>query len=224
VAVLVDSSQGARVTDVSGSPEEYVRDMRLAVEAFATQLLTLSPDAQVSLMTFGQAAVTTVPYTTDLLKFKEGVNKFASQPGIPTVLMEALAQANKDLGAMPTTRRAIVSLNLEPADEQSREDPGALKDAFRKSGAQLWAVSVQRGTLKNSKRDVVLNDFAKMSGGQRDFIVGISAVSDVMKAYASALAMQYEVVYLRPENTKPKVIQVGNTRGFKLHASGFPPQ
>jgi hypothetical protein len=224
VAVLVDSSQGARVTDASGSPEEYVRDMRLAVEAFARQLLTLSPDAKVSLMTFGQAAVTTVPYTTDLLKFKEGVNKFTSQPGIPTVLMEALAQANKDLAALPTKRRAIVSLNLEPADEQSKEEPAALKEAFRKSGAQLWAVSVQRGTLKNAKRDVDLNEFAKISGGQRDFLVGISAVADTLRAYANALAMQYEVVYLRPENAKPKVIQVGTAPGFKVHASGFPPQ
>jgi hypothetical protein len=224
VAVLLDSSQGARVNDLSGSPEEYVRDLRLAVQAFATQLFTLSPEAKVSLMTFGQAAVTTVPYTSDLLKFKEGVNTFTSQPGIPTVLMEALAQANKDLGAMPTTRRAIVSLNLEPADEQSREDPAALKEAFRKSGAQLWAVSVQRGSLKNSKRDVVLNDFAKMSGGQRDFLVGISAVADTLRAYANALAMQYEVVYLRPENAKPKVIQVGTVKGLTVHASGFAPQ
>lgn len=223
VAVLVDTAQGTRVTDAYGTPDEYVRDIRVSIGAFARQLLTLSPDAKVSLMEFGQAAVTTVPYTTDLSKFNEGVNRLTSRPGIPSVLLEALAQANKDLAGMPTTRRAIVSMNLEPSDEQSREDSNVLKDSFRKSSAQLWAVSVQRGGLKNSKRDVVLNDFAKLSGGQRDFVVGISAVPDIMRAYASALAMQYEVVYLRPENSKVKVIQVG-TRGYKVHASGFPPQ
>ena len=114
---------------------------------------------------------------------------------------------------------------MSELDEQSREDPAALKEAFRKSGAQLWAVSVQRGTLKNSKRDVVLNDFAKMSGGQRDYVVGISAVADILKAYANALAMQYEVVYERPENAKNvKVVQVGTSTGLKVHASGFAPQ
>ena len=49
--------QGRRVTDAYGTPEEYVRDLRTSVKAFATQLLTLAPDAQVALMEFGQAAV-----------------------------------------------------------------------------------------------------------------------------------------------------------------------
>ena len=31
VAVLVDTAQGARVTDAYGTPEEYVRDLRVAV-------------------------------------------------------------------------------------------------------------------------------------------------------------------------------------------------
>lgn len=225
VAVLVDTAQGTRVTDAYGTPDEYVRDIRVSIGAFGQQLLALSPDAKISLMEFGQAAVTMVPYTAELLKFNEGVNRIMSRPSIPSVLLEALAQANKELAGMPTTRRAIVSMNLEPSDEQSREDPNALKDAFRKSGAQLWAVSVQRGGLKNSKRDLVLNDFAKLTGGQRDFVVGISAVPDIMKAYASALAMQYEVVYQRPENAKNvKVVQVGTRQGLKVHASGFAPQ
>jgi hypothetical protein len=71
----------------------------------------------------------------------------------------------------------------------------------------------------------VLNDFAKLTGGQRDFIVGISAAPDILKAYANALAMQYEVVYKRPENAKSvKAVQVGTRQGLKVHASGFAPQ
>jgi hypothetical protein len=86
-------------------------------------------------------------------------------------------------------------------------------------------VSIQRGGLKNSKRDVVLNDYATLTGGQRDYVVGISAVADLLKAYANALGMQYEVVYERPENARNvKVVQVGNTKGLKVHASGFAPQ
>src|SRR3954468_15648121 len=69
VAVLIDTAQGTRVADAYGTPEEYVRDLRVALSSFAHQLLQLSPDAQVSLMEFGQAAVTMVKYTSDLTEF-----------------------------------------------------------------------------------------------------------------------------------------------------------
>jgi hypothetical protein len=225
VAILVDTAQGTRETDAYGTPEEYVRDMRVAIGAFARQLLSQSPEASVSLMEFGQAAITMVPFTRDPLVFANGVNKIVSRPGVGSVLLEALAQANNDLAGQPSARRAIVSLNLEPSDEQSRQEPKKIVESFRKSGAQLWAVSVQRGKLRTAKHDVVLNDFAKASGGRRDFVVGISAVEGILKNYADALAGQYEVTYKRPESNKPaQIVMVGNTRGLKIHASGFAPQ
>jgi hypothetical protein len=225
VAVLVDTAQGTRVTDAYGTPEDYVRDLRVAVGGFAKHLLAQSPDASVSLMEFGQAAITMVPFTRDPAVFANGVNKIVSRPGVGSVLFEALAQANNDLAGQPSARRAIVSLNLEPSDEQSRQEPKKIIESFRKSGAQLWAVSVQRGNLKTAKHDVVLNDFAKATGGRRDFVVGISAVEGILKNYADTLAGQYEVTYKRPESKKPaQIIMVGNTRGLKIHASGFAPQ
>lgn len=226
VAVLVDTAQGTRVTDAYGTPEEYVRDIRVAIGGFAKQLLAQSPNAAVSLMEFGQAAITMVKYTSDPLEFEKGVNRIVSRPQVASVLGEALEAANKELIGRPGGRKAIVSLNLEPSNEQSFENANSIKDSFRKSGAQLWAVSIQRGGLKNSKRDVVLNDFAKATGGQRDFIVGISAVEGILKGYADALTYQYEVVFKRPESKKPTLVtQVGTTRqGVKLHASGYAPQ
>ena len=226
VAVLVDTAQGARVRDAYGTPEEYVRDLRVAVAGFAKQLLTLAPDASITLMEFGQAAMTMVKFTSDMSELEKGINKIVSRPQVGSVLGEALEQANKDLAVRPSTRRAIVSLNLEPSDEQSFENANGIKEAFRKSGAQLWSISVQRGGLKNSRRDIVLNDFAKQSGGRRDFVVGIAAVENIMKAYANALALQYEIVYKRPESAKNvKVVQVGTLlQNVKVHASGFAPQ
>ena len=108
VAFLVDTAQGSRVTDHYGTPEEYVRDMRVSTSAFAHQLLTLSPDAQITLMDFGQAAVTMVKYTSDLVEYDKGVNKIVSRPGVGSVLGEALAAANKELATRPSTRRAVV--------------------------------------------------------------------------------------------------------------------
>jgi hypothetical protein len=225
VSFLIDTAQGTRVTDAYGTPEEYVRDMRVATAGFAEQLLLLSPDASMEIMEFGQAAVTMVPYTSDLKKIQDGVNKIVSRPGVGSVLSEALTAANKNLIAQPSPRRAIVTVNLEPSDEQGIENATPIKAAFRKSGAQLWSLSIQRGGLKNSKRDVVLNDFSKLTGGQRNFIVGISAMADILKSYATALAMQYEVVYKRPDTAKEvKAVQVGTRKGLTVHASGFAPE
>ncbi len=226
VAVLVDTAQGVRVVDAYGTPEEYVRDLRVAIGGFAKHLLGQSPNASVSLMEFGQAAITMVKYTSDPMEFDKGVNRIVSRPQVGSVLGEALEAANKDLAQRPGGRKAIVSLNIEPSNEQSFENGKQIGEAFRKSGAQLWSVSVQRGKLQSTKRDVVLNDFAKQSGGQRDFVVGISAVEGILKGYADALVYQYEVVFKRPESNKEtKVIQVGTPRqGVKLHASGYPPK
>lgn len=226
VAVLVDTAQGRRVVDAYGTPEEYTRDIRVAVSGFARHLWSISPNASVLLMEFGGAAVPIVPFTSDAAAFEKGVNTIAAKPGVGSVLLEAIAAANEDLAKRPSPRRAIVTLNLEPSDEQSREDPKKIVNAFRKSGAQLWSVSIQRGGLKNSQRDLVINDFAKVTGGRRDYILGISAVSPILKSYADALAGQYEVVYKRPESNKtPQVIQIGTLlQNVKLHASGFPPQ
>jgi hypothetical protein len=226
VAVLVDTAQGMRVSDAYGTPEEYVRDLRVSVSAFAGQMFLLHPQAAVSLMEFGQASITMVPYTSDAAAIQKGVNRIVSRPGVGSVLAEALEASNKDLAKRAGTRRAIVAINLEPSDEQSFENGNAIKDSFRKSGAQLWSISVQRGGLKNSRRDLVLTEFAKLSGGRRDFVVAISAVPDILRAYANALAMQYEVVYKRPDsNRPPQALQTGTLlQNVKVHASGFPPQ
>jgi len=225
VAFLIDTAQGTRVKDAYGTPEEYVRDMRVSADAFMKQILALAPDASISLMEFGQAAITMVKYTNDINELTKGINHIVSRPGVGSVMAEALEAANKELAERPSPRRAIVSINLEPSDEQSFDNAKAIAQSFSKSGAQLWAVSVQRGGLKNSKRDVVLNDFAKASGGRRDFVIGISAVPDILKAYANALAMQYEVVFKRPESVKvAKMIQVGTRQGLKVHASSAAPK
>ena len=226
VVVLVDTSQGSRVTDAYGTPEEYVRDIRVAVGGFARQLLAQNADASIMIMEFGGAAIPVVPFTSAIADIDKGVNRLVSKPGVGSVLLEAIGDANNELAKRPSSRRAIVTLNLEPSDEQSREEPKKIVEAFKKSGAQLWSVSVQRGGLKNSKRDLVINDFAKVTGGRRDFIVGISAVESILKGYADALASQYEVVYKRPDgNKQANALQTGTLlQNVKVHASGFPPR
>jgi len=215
IALLADTTQGA---------SEYTRDIRDALSAFVRQVRAASPDAPITLMEFGQASITVIPFTTSTDDLDKGINKLVGKPNAASVLLEALIDASDHLAKRPSPRRAIVVLNMEPSDEQSREEPKRINEALRKSGAQLWAVSLQKGTMKNPTRDIVLNALTKNTGGNREFIVGQSALLPVLKSYADALTSQYELTYKRP-NKSAQVVQVGTTRlGLKLHASGFAPK
>ena len=212
------------LADTTPAVDEMLLDVRTALIAFVRQVHAVSPDAQISLMEFGQAAVTVVPFTTADADLEKGINRLAGKPRSASVLLEAINAASNNLAKRPSPRRAIVALNIEPSDEQSREDPKRIVESLRKSVAQLWCVSIQKGPLKNPQRDVVLNTFSKNTGGDRQFIVGQSAIETHLKNFADALTSQYEATYKRPA-AKAQAVQIGTTRpGVKLHASGFAPQ
>jgi hypothetical protein len=210
--------------DTTQAAGEMLQDLRQSLTAFVRQVHAVSPDAQISLMEFGQAAVTVVPFTTSDVDLEKGINKLVGKPQAPSVLLEAINAASINLAKRPSQRRAIVALNIEPSDEQSREDPKRIIESLRKSVAQLWCVSIQKGALRNPTRDVVLTVLTKNTGGDRQFIVGQSAIETHLKSFADALTSQYEATYKRP-GSKAQAVQIGVTRpGVKLHASGFAPQ
>ena len=160
--------------------------------------------------------------TTDLMEFQKGSTARVA-PRRRIRARRGAEAANKDLAQRPGGRRAIVSVNLEPSNEQSIEN-ASRSWTPRKSGAQLWAVSIHRGKLQNSKRDVVLNDFSKVSGGQRDFIVGIRRRRD-SEGLRGRVGLSVKSFTSGESNKETKVIQMGTARqGVKLHASGFPPK
>ncbi len=212
------------LADTTAALDEMLLDVRKALMAFVNQVHAVSPTAQISLMEFGQAAVTAVPFTTSGPDLEKGINRLSGKPRSASVLLEAINAASNNLAKRPSPRRAIVSLNIEPGDEQSREDPKRIVESLRKSVAQLWCVSIQKGALKNPQRDVVLNVFTKNTGGAREFIVSPSAIASYLEKFADALTSQYEATYKRPA-TKAQAVQIAVTRtGVRLHASGFAPQ
>jgi len=225
VAFLVDTAQGKRVTDHYGTVESYVRDLRTATSAFAHQLLTLSPDAQVSLMEFGQAAIPNTPFTKDDDVLDKAMDKMVGKPDAQSVLTEAIIRSSDELAKRPSPRRVIASFNLEPSEEQSMEQPKKILQSLRDSVAQLWAVSLQRGTLKNAKRDIVLESLTKNTGGTRQFIYDQAAIEGALKKAADGFLYQYEIHFNRPDGKRPTQVQIGTlAQGVTLHASGFAPE
>lgn len=215
IALLVDTSTAA---------EEYVSDIRAGCTAFVQAVMENSADAQISLWEFGQASVRIKDFTSDAAALERHTRRLFPKPRAASVLLEALYDASEALASRPSPRRAIVVLNLEPADEQSRQEPKKITDSLMRSRAQLWAVSVQRGTLQNAQRDLVLNTLVRSAGGLREFIVAPSAIAGYMRQYAAALTAQYELTYRRPSG-RPQVVQTGVRRdGAKVIAGILAPR
>jgi len=216
IAMLVDTTTGS---------DAFTSDIREGFSAFAKQVLTKSPESQLALWEFGQAAVKVLDFTKELPKIVDRVNRVVQKLNASSVLLEAINDASNDLGKRPSPRRAIVILNLEPSKEESREEPQKINQSLMRSHTQLWAVSLQRGTLKNAQRDVVLNELVKRAGGTREYIVAESATPAQLVRIADALTSQYEITYARPGDNA-KIVQVGQRTGrnLKLVTGVFAPK
>lgn len=215
IAMLVDTTDGA---------EDYVADIRAGFKAFVQDVLAKSPQSQLSLWEFGQAAIRIRDFTSDAAALDKDIGRIFPKPRAPSVLLEALYDTSQALAKRPGPRRAIVALNVEPVDEQSRQEPKKINEALLKSRAQLWSLSVQKGSLKNPQRDLVLNTLVRNAGGQREFIVAQSAIESYLRRYAAALTSQYALTYTRPSGTA-NVVQTGARRqGVKIVTGIFAPQ
>jgi VWFA-related protein len=231
IQILADTTKQAGAVgmmskqETSSGASELIRDIRSSLTGFVRHIGANAPDAQVALMEFGQAAIMVTNFTNKTADLEKGITRLFPKQDAASVLLEALMDANKELEKKSSPRRAIVVLNVEPGDEQSRESGNAILDAFRKSGASLWAVSLQRGELRNPMRDVVLNQLTKFTGGRREFIVGQSAIENWLKTFGDAMMSQYEVTYKRPDAKPATQVLVGIKRqGLRVHANMFAPK
>ena len=123
------SLQVAILADTTQSAEPLIRDVRASVAGFVQQIHKSSPETLISIIEFGQAAVSVVPFVSDEAALQSGINKLVGRPGAASVLVEAIVDASNRLAKLPSPRRAIVSLNIEPSNEQSREEPKKVNEA-----------------------------------------------------------------------------------------------
>ena len=211
VQILVDTTPGT---------EPFVSDIRKALTSFVRRVKAADAAAQIGLMEFGQAAAPIVRITGELDDLEKGITRVYPKPRSASVLLEAIVAASNSLMPQPGPRRAIVSFNTEPSDEQSRESPNRMQQALALSGAQVWSVSLQTLNRNIPARDVVLNQVAKVTGGRREIVVAASAIQGYLESYADVLLAQYEMTYRVPDDRPAKVVQTGTTRpGARVHAS-----
>ena len=213
------------LVDTTPTTEPHVSEIRKALAAFVSHLKQGDPSAEIGLMEFGQAAVPIVGITSDAEALDKAIRRIFPKPRSASVLLEAIIAASNSLAPRSTRRRAIVTFNMEPSDEQSQQSPKQLLQALALSGAQVWSISLQTGNRNNANRDIVLNEVARVSGGRREVIVSASAIDMYLKRYANALLAQYELTYRITNRKQSQVVQTGTTRpGTRVHASTFLPQ
>ena len=131
VKPATDPLQVVLLADTTSGAQDILQDLRKSLTGFVHQVLTVSPDAPIKIMEFGQAAVTVAPYSTSTADLEKAINKIVGKPNAQSVLLEALIAASNDLSKRPSRRRAIVSVNIEPNDEQSREEPKRFRSRCR---------------------------------------------------------------------------------------------
>ena len=215
VIVLVDTT-----TEAQG----FIQDIRAGVKGFLDVMQKESPGAEIALWEFGQASIPIKDFTTDFEALQKEAGRIYPKQRAASVLLEALGDTTQALSRRKTPRRAIVIVNVEPSKEVSSQQPQAVLNSLIRSRSQVWAVSVQRGALENAQRDVVLNRFVQVGGGRREVVFTDNAVEVLLRDYASSIANQYEVTYVRPSG-KAQVVQVGAKRdGVKVLAGIVAPQ
>jgi hypothetical protein len=229
ITMLGDTTRNAGNAGMAGrnaSGSELIRDIRTAFVAFARDISATSPESQMSLMEFGQAAIPVTKFTNALPEIEKGISRLFPKQGAASVLLDALIDANRDIARQRTPRRALVVINIEPGDEQGGREPNRIVQSFKASQASLWVASLQEGELRNPARGMVLDQLTRYTGGRREFILASSALETLLKDYASALLTQYEVTYHRPSSDKPaQEVRIGTTRqGVRLYANAFAPR
>ena len=214
VSLLVDTSQPPIGV---ASP---VQDLRKSLLTFVSTVHGASADAQIALIEFAGAAVTTVNFTKDTAALEKQIKRVFPSQRSSGVMLEAFMEASKALGKRVSPRRAIVSLNFASV-EASTLAPKNVADEIRKSGATVWAVSVlgaseasafQAGAnaLDNKlspTRELILNVSTDATGGMRLTAVSPTALEGMMKKIADCLTSQYVVTYAQPAGT-PRQTQI----------------
>jgi len=209
------------LADTTEHVKEAVRDIRTGTATCVRDLLTASPESQIQLSEFQGASTVRGKFTPKIPDLEKAITRLFPQPDTTSVLLEALVDASKDLGKRPTPRRAIVSINMEPTPEQSQLQPKDVANEVMKSGASLWAISIQTGSNRNMARDQVLSGLAVNTGGMRQNIITSTSLENWLKVVAGCLTSQYVVTYKRPDATPAKIVQVALRPGVGKALASF---
>ena len=210
ITLLVDTTQPPM------GVQPPTQDLRRALSSFVKIIKGASPTAQISMMEFAGAAVTTVDFTADAAPIDGNIQRIFPNRQADAVLIEAMVDAGKKLSDKPTPRRAIVSVDFNSPDTSADRTMRQAAENIRKAGVTVWAISIRGAALSASNREEVLNVVTRASGGQRLSGVEATGLEPMFKSVANSLLSQYTVTFVRPGNAEVKLTQMETSKGGKV--------
>jgi VWFA-related protein len=215
--------QLALLADTTGGAGHHVPPLRRALQTFTEAILAAHADSQISLWTFGERPRRMTDFTSDAGILGQRIGALFPTSNGGSLLLDTIHQTSEALAKRPSRRRAIVVLNVEPADEQSELAPKKINESLARSGAQLWMLSLQI-KVSDAQRNYLLRTFSRNAGGQLVTVASDSGLDAQMQRFADALNNQYELIYRRPAGSA-NVVQTGIRRdGMQVVAGLFAPR
>ena len=210
--IMVDTTPG-----LSGA----VNDLREGLKGFTTLLLSVDPKSQFSFVEFGGAGMTVMDFTSEQAKIDASLGKLMPKPS-ESVLNEAMVDVAKKLGAMPpSTRKVIITINLEPNKESSNVLVKQVAEEVQKSGAIVWSVVLQEGTRRDANRENLLKGLTANTGGRWLVLQGPARTNlpNILRMIAANSFSQYAVTYTSDPAKKAKITDVTVSRSGVLPLS-----
>lgn len=193
------------MVDTTPAMRDVLNDFRAGMNSFVNDILTFSPESKVALGELAGAGIIGHPLSSDKASLLAYVPKLAPKVNVGLVVAEGVLEAAKHLETVEISRKLIVTINLEPADEQTTMPMQRVADEVRKSGAVLWGISVQKpGKLdRHAGRNAMLDQLARFTGGLHPGVSTGPSIEGVLRVAAANMLAQYAVTIARPAGTKP---------------------
>ena len=245
VYVSVTQKDGAPVTDLTaadfeikegGKPVEVVgaeltkTPIRLAMivadggtggfqYALVTLVQQLQEVAEFSLISVINQPDTLVDFTTDLDKVVEGLKRLGARGPTKTSgqVIEAIDQTLKGIG-QPNKRPVIVVMTVggSAATDVRASD---VREALRRTGTLLYAISPTGSAGTAGQIDLVLNDGSRDTGGRHEQFNNKNLAA-IAEQIGKELLNQYQLSYVLPEGVKPgdRLEVTTKRKGVKVNA------
>jgi hypothetical protein len=214
VVLLVD------VTTPPSGPSGAAQDLRASLTSFLTLLRAGNSDPKIAVMEFAGSPRMTVDFGASPADVDAAVSRLFQNQTAGAVLLEALEDAARRVGARPAPRRALVSVDFNSVEFSAEKNMSRLVDVVRNAGATLWAATVRGSGTTTPIRETVLSEIARINGGLRLSTLESTGLEQILKTIANSLSSQYVVTFAHPDG-KPKATRFETTRGAKVLLSPF---
>jgi hypothetical protein len=197
VAVLVDTSQGAR-NDISR--------MRTALPAFIKTLTTGEVKNEVAIIAIGERPTVLTNYTFSQVELKKGIDRIWSMQGSGAYLLDGIVETGQGFKKRGAQRPVIVAI-LSEGPELSNRQHDQVIDALRANNAAFHAITMGRPSTSLSdetrNRNIVLDEGPRQTGGRREELLTSMALDVKLAQLGDELTHQYKVTYARPQSLIP---------------------